>query len=83
MSTSPMQRAVDQAARRYRSKRALAKRLGICHQALSCWERVPARHCLAMEEMSGVSRYELRPDIYGPAPVEPPAENEDGDKIAA
>jgi DNA-binding transcriptional regulator YdaS (Cro superfamily) len=78
-----MQRAVDEAARRYRSKRAVAKRLGISHQALSCWDRVPAVHCLAMEEMSGVSRHLLRPDVYGPAPVEPSSGKKDKDRIAA
>lgn len=30
----------------------------------------PAHHCLAIEEATGgkVTRYQLRPDVFGPAP---------------
>lgn len=32
--------------------------------------RVPAEHCIAIERATAgaVSRYELRPDVFGPAP---------------
>lgn len=32
--------------------------------------RVPAEHCLAIERATGgaVTRYALRPDVFGPAP---------------
>jgi DNA-binding transcriptional regulator YdaS (Cro superfamily) len=40
----------------------------ITRQAIEQWKRVPPRHVLALEAMSGVSRHELRPDIYGPPP---------------
>ena len=51
---------------------SLAKALGISYQAVQKWRalgRPPAERCLAIERHTGVSRYDLRPDIYGPAPV--------------
>jgi DNA-binding transcriptional regulator YdaS (Cro superfamily) len=50
----------------------LAALLGIRYQAIQSWRalgRPPAERCLAIERLTGVSRHELRPDIYGPAPV--------------
>jgi len=48
----------------------LAKALGISYQAVQKW-RVrgvpPAQRCLKIEKLTGVSRHNLRPDIYGPA----------------
>ncbi len=46
---------------------ALAAPLGISAQAVSQWDEVPPRRVLAVEKVSGVSRHELRPDLY---PVE-------------
>tara|TARA_Y100000310_G_scaffold334257_1_gene413677 strand:+ start:1447 stop:1662 length:216 start_codon:yes stop_codon:yes gene_type:complete len=45
---------------------ALAEGLGILPPALSKWEngRVPAERVLEVEQFTGVSRHELRPDIY-------------------
>lgn len=37
-------------------------------QAVSQWIDVPPDRCLEVEQAIGVSRYDLRPDIYGPAP---------------
>lgn len=48
---------------------ALAKMLCITRQAVEQWDAVPSKHVLAVEHVTGVSRYELRPDLYGPAPV--------------
>ena len=59
------QRAVDEAVRRLGSISQLARRLGITRQAIQQWTTVPVQHVLAMEEISGVSRYEMRPDVYG------------------
>lgn len=50
---------------------ALAKKLGLKPQGVSQWTQVPAKHALAVEELTGVSRHDLRPDIYGPAPRRP------------
>ncbi|HXI40265.1 MAG TPA: Cro/CI family transcriptional regulator [Bryobacteraceae bacterium] len=46
----------------------LASDLGITPQALSQWERVPHLRVLKVEQLTGVPRHELRPDLY-PAPA--------------
>jgi DNA-binding transcriptional regulator YdaS (Cro superfamily) len=48
--------------------RALGRKLGIAHQAISNWRRVPPIRVLEIEKMTGISRYRLRPDVYGPEP---------------
>ena len=49
--------------------RALNERgVTIKSQAVSQWTKVPAERVLLVEEISGVSRHDLRPDVYGPAP---------------
>lgn len=60
---SPLDRAIKAAG----GKAALARSLNITLQAVAQWERVPPERVLAVEAASGVSRYELRPDIYGEA----------------
>lgn len=45
----------------------LAVKLGITPQTVSGWSDIPPEHCLAIEKITGISRHELRPDIYGPA----------------
>ncbi len=56
------------------SQAALARRIGIRPQAVQQWTttgRVPADRCLAVEHATGgkVSRYDLRPDVFGAAPA--------------
>jgi DNA-binding transcriptional regulator YdaS (Cro superfamily) len=49
----------------------LARSLGMRQSAVGNWRArngVPPRHCLAVEHATGVSRYELRPDIFGADP---------------
>ena len=41
----------------------------ITPQAISLWDKVPAKRVLDVEAVSSVSRYELRPDLYGEPPV--------------
>lgn len=48
--------------------RAVSRQVNLTRQAVAKWDEVPPRHVLVIEELSGVSRYELRPDIYGPLP---------------
>jgi DNA-binding transcriptional regulator YdaS (Cro superfamily) len=57
-------RIVQQAADRVGSMSELARRLGIKHPALYKWKQVPASRVLRLEEISGVSRHDIRPDIY-------------------
>lgn len=48
----------------------LARLLGVTPQAVNQWVNgnrpVPSRHVLAIERATGVSRHELRPDVFGP-----------------
>lgn len=46
--------------------KGLADLLGdITPQAISQWKRVPPAWCIPVEEKTGVSRHDLRPDIFG------------------
>lgn len=48
---------------------ALSERgIRITSQAISQWKRVPPDRVIAVEEVTGVSRHVLRPDVFGPAP---------------
>lgn len=49
---------------RVRSLADLARELDLTRQAVSRWSRVPPKHVLRVEELTGVSRHTLRPDIY-------------------
>lgn len=44
---------------------ALSRELGIKHTALYSWTRVPAERVLEIERITGISRHEIRPDIFG------------------
>ncbi|MDK4703873.1 Cro/CI family transcriptional regulator [Rhizobium sp. CNPSo 4062] len=47
---------------------ALAKALGgVTSQAVSQWKKVPAERVLDVERITGISRHELRPDVFGSA----------------
>ena len=43
----------------------LASALEISGAAVSQWERVPAERVLDVERITGISRHELRPDVFG------------------
>jgi DNA-binding transcriptional regulator YdaS (Cro superfamily) len=47
---------------------SLANGLGIKHTSLHAWRRVPAERVLEFERLTGISRYIVRPDVYGPRP---------------
>jgi DNA-binding transcriptional regulator YdaS (Cro superfamily) len=42
----------------------LASLIGVRHQSLYSWRKVPAERVLDLERHSGVPRHEIRPDIY-------------------
>src|SRR5262247_1457059 len=48
---------------------ALARKIGIAQPSVSNWSRVPAERVLTVEAVTGVSRAELRPDLFGEQPV--------------
>ncbi|WP_080951700.1 transcriptional regulator [Xanthomonas citri] len=56
----------------------IARLLGVTPQAVNQWvtssRSVPPRHVLAIETATGVSRHDLRPDVFGPAPANPAGE---------
>lgn len=42
----------------------LAQKLNISAQAISQWDQVPPLRVLDVERATGISRHDLRPDIY-------------------
>lgn len=65
VSTMDLTHGVKAALRPFPTKTALANALGITRSAVSQWTRVPVELVLTIEHLTGVSRHELRPDIYG------------------
>jgi DNA-binding transcriptional regulator YdaS (Cro superfamily) len=59
---------LTEAIRRAGGMRALARKLGIAHPTIMRWKKAPPARVLAIEQLTGVSRYQLRPDIFGYAP---------------
>ena len=57
--------AADKADRKTKGIVALARLLGMTAPAVSQWQDVPPARVLQVEKATGVSRYKLRPDIYG------------------
>lgn len=51
-----------------KTKSQIAELCNVTPQALKCWKRIPAQHCRKLEVASGgrVTRYQMRPDIFGP-----------------
>jgi len=65
------QRAIAEACKKAGGQSALARQLGCTPQAVQrmyATGRVPPARVLAVESLTGVSRYALRPDIFGPFP---------------
>ena len=44
---------------------SLARAIGISQPSLSAWSRIPAERVLAVESLTQVHRFVLRPDLYG------------------
>lgn len=59
-----MRNAIQKAADSVGSITKLARYLGIQPQAIHQWRKTPAERVLEVERHSGVSRHELRPDLY-------------------
>lgn len=59
--------ALERAVKNVGSQAEFARLIGVTAQAVSQWDEVPPLRVLTVERVSGVSRHELRPDLY---PVE-------------
>jgi DNA-binding transcriptional regulator YdaS (Cro superfamily) len=59
-----MEDALREAVKRVGGLAALARQLDISPQAVQQWRIAPAVRTLEIERLTGVSRYELRPDLY-------------------
>lgn len=60
-------KAIDKAIQAAGGQQALAEKCGVRYQAVQKWarlNRIPAERVLAIETASGISRHELRPDLY-------------------
>ena len=44
--------------------RKLARLLGINHQSIASWDRIPGERLIEIEILTGVPREQLRPDLY-------------------
>ena len=75
MRDAGLERAIDAAG----GVAQLARKIGIAQPSVSNWNRVPAQRVIAVEGATGVSRGELRPDLYG----EPAVANDAVDPIDA
>jgi DNA-binding transcriptional regulator YdaS (Cro superfamily) len=53
------------------SARKLGQKLGVSGQTIMTWRqrRVPAERVLPMEQVTGISRHDLRPDLYPRTPT--------------
>ena len=64
----PMEKMCEEAKQKAGGPASLAKALGgLTSQAVSQWKRIPADRVLGVEAITGISRHELRPDIFGDA----------------
>src|SRR3954454_14889453 len=46
---------------------SLARAIGIAQPSVSAWSRIPPERVLAVEALTRVHRFILRPDLYGPS----------------
>ncbi len=45
----------------------IARECRVTHGAVYQWKAVPPEHVLTVERLTGIPRFKLRPDIFGPA----------------
>jgi TorA maturation chaperone TorD len=55
---------------------SLARAIGIAQPSVSAWSRIPAERVLAVEALTRVHRFILRPDLYGPAVSQVPLKSQ-------
>jgi DNA-binding transcriptional regulator YdaS (Cro superfamily) len=44
--------------------RKLARLIGVAHGTINKWNKIPADHIAEIEELTGIARERLRPDLY-------------------
>lgn len=62
-----MDGALERAIAAAGGTQALANKCGVKYQAVQKWarfKRIPAERVLQIERLTGVSRHDLRPDLY-------------------
>jgi len=62
-----MKKALKQAVNIAGSSKSLGEAIGVTAERVRMWlhrDNLPAEYVLAIERITGVSRHELRPDIY-------------------
>lgn len=52
----------------------LASALGVRHSTPLNWKAIPPHHCPVIEQVFGIPREELRPDLFDRRPAPAPAE---------
>lgn len=60
-TNKPLVEAIERAG----GVRALARALGVSHPVVLRWKKVPPQRVLRVESLTGISRYQLRPDVFG------------------
>ena len=65
---TPLETAIEKAGGQAALGRAIAVPQPLVWYWLHQAKHVPAEHCAAIEEATGVSRHDLRPDIFGETP---------------
>lgn len=63
-SPRPPDDGLQRAIAKMGSANALAMALGMTSASLSEWWRIPSHRILQVEKITGISREELRPDLY-------------------
>src|SRR5712672_120262 len=58
---------LEQAIRAAGGVASLARAIGIAQPSVSAWSRIPAERVLAVEALTRVHRFILRPDLYRPS----------------
>lgn len=57
---------VEVAAKKVGGLAELGRLMGISRNAFYRWREVPPKRVLQLEKISGISRHEMRPDLYPP-----------------
>ncbi len=68
-----LRQGVAEAIRKAGTGAALGRALNLSRQAVYQWDRIPSEHVIKVEEVTGVPRQRLRPDLY---PAERPLVSE-------